>query len=227
VEFDSKYKMNKIILTKEDILRAQKYTKSNRAAARYLGISYNIYKGFAKLFKNEDGKTLFELHLNPSGKGIKKHLGGYGKSKKNIKAALMDVLEGRIDIANYTIDILKTRLVQEGYLLEECKSCKFNERRVIDYKVPLVLNFKDKNKKNWKLENLEFLCYNCYFLHIGNIWSENQLQQMEDYQMDSNKFNKDPQFDWELDETHINHLKELGLWDTKTFEEGDEFIDRL
>ena len=34
-------------------------------------------------------------------------------------------------------------------------------------------------------------------------------------------------FDWELDETHINHLKELGLWDTKTFEEGDEFIDRL
>lgn len=219
--------MNKIILTKEDILRAQKYTKSNRAAARYLGISYNIYKGFAKLFKNEEGKTLFELHLNPSGKGIKKHLGGYGKSKKNIKAALMDVLEGRIDIANYTIDILKTRLVQEGYLLEECKSCKFNERRVIDYKVPLVLNFKDKNKKNWKLENLEFLCYNCYFLHIGNIWSENQLQQMEDYQMDSNKFNKDPQFDWELDETHINHLKELGLWDTKTFEEGDEFIDRL
>jgi hypothetical protein len=36
--------MNKIILTKDDILRAQKHTLSNRAAARYLGVSYNVYK---------------------------------------------------------------------------------------------------------------------------------------------------------------------------------------
>jgi hypothetical protein len=218
--------MNKIILTKEDILRAQKHTKSNRAAARYLGISYNTYRMYSKLFKNEEGKTLFEAHLNPSGKGIKKHLGGYGKSKKNIKVALMDVLEGRVDVSNYTIDVLKTRLVQEGFILEECKGCGFNERRVVDYKVPLVLNFKDKNKRNWKLENLEFLCYNCYFLYVGNIWSENQLQQMEDYEMDGNKFLKDPEIDWELDEAHISHLKELGLWDSETNEE-DEFIDRI
>ena len=31
------------------------------------------------------------------------------------------------------------------------------------------------------LENLELLCYNCYFLNVGNVWSDNQLQQMEDY----------------------------------------------
>jgi 5-methylcytosine-specific restriction endonuclease McrA len=218
--------MNKIILTKDDILRAHKYTKSNRAAARYLGVSYNVYKRYALTFvDNETGKTLFDKHLNRQGKGIKKHLGGYGQSKYYHKHPLEDILEGRVDVSNYTVDILKTRLIQEGYLIEECSCCGFNERRVVDYKVPLVLNFKDKNKKNWKRNNLEFLCYNCYFLNIGNIWSDNQLKQMEDYQINSRTNNKDENPTWDLDETHIQHLKELGLWDSN--DDGEEFIDRL
>jgi len=130
--------MNKIILTKDDVLRAQKHTLSNRAAARYLGVSYNVYKRYALTFvDNESGKTLFDKHLNRQGKGIKKHLGGYGKPKKNIKAPLEDVLEGRVDVSHYTVDILKSRLIQEGFLQECCNSCGFQERRVVDYKVPL------------------------------------------------------------------------------------------
>ena len=54
--------MKKKILTKDQILRAMKYTKSNMAAARFLGCSYPHYKQYAKLYKNEDGKTLFEVH---------------------------------------------------------------------------------------------------------------------------------------------------------------------
>jgi len=217
--------MNKIILTKDDVLRAQKHTLSNRAAARYLGVSYNVYKRYALTFNdNETGKTLFDKHLNRQGKGIKKHLGGYGKPKKNIKAPLEDVLEGRVDISHYTVDILKSRLIQEGFLQEKCNCCGFEERRVVDYKVPLVLNFKDKNKKNWKLENLELLCYNCYFLNVGNVWSDNQLQQMEDHNQ-KNKFNNDPEPDWEMDESHIEHLKSLGLWEDDTYD-GSEYISK-
>lgn len=219
-------KMNKIILTKDDVLRAQKYTKSNKAAARYLGVSYNVYKRYALTFvDNETGKTLFDKHLNRAGKGIRKHLGGYGKKKKNMNAPLEDVLEGRVDISNYTVDILKARLIQEGFLQECCSSCGFEERRVVDYKVPLVLHFQDKNKKNWKRDNLEFLCYNCYFLNVGNIWSDNQLKQMEDYQVNKNTYNKDDEPTWDLDDAHIQHLKELGLWDGQ--EDGEEFIDRI
>ena len=86
---------------------------------------------------------------------------------------------------------LKGRLIHESLIAEECNCCGFNERRVVDYKVPLILNFIDGNQKNWKLENLEMLCYNCYFLNVGNVWSDNQLQQMEDYNQ-KNKFNNDP-----------------------------------
>ena len=210
--------MKKKILTKDQILRAIKYTKSNMAAARFLGCSYPHYKQYAKLYKNEE--TLFEVHLNRQGRGISKHL----YKKKDI-APIMDILEGRVDVSNYSPKELKERLIHEALIKEECYCCEFNERRVLDYKVPLILNFKDGNKKNWQLENLEALCYNCYFLNIGNVWSENQLQQMEDYSL-KNKFKNDPQPDLEIDETQKEHLKELGLWEEDSYD-GSEYISKI
>ena len=64
--------------TKDDILRAMRFTKSNRAAAKYLGCSYQHYKPYAKLFRIDEADpnspTLFETHKNQSGKGIPKFL---------------------------------------------------------------------------------------------------------------------------------------------------------
>ena len=56
----------------------------------------------------------------------------------------------------------------EGYLEEKCAMCGFEERRVLDYKMPLLLHFKDGNKKNYKLDNIELLYYNHYFLNVGD-----------------------------------------------------------
>ena len=57
-------------ISKEMVLRAMRNTKSNRAASRFLNCSYVHYKKWAKLYNDEKtGKTLFEIHLNPSGKG--------------------------------------------------------------------------------------------------------------------------------------------------------------
>ena len=164
------------------ILRAMKHTKSNMSAARYLGCSYPHYKEYAKLYKNEEGKTLFEAHLNRQGRGISKHL-----YKKKDLTPIMDILEGRVDIANYSPKDIKERLIHESLIAEECHSCGFNERRVVDYKVPLILNFIDGNQKN--------------------------------------KFNIDPTPDWEMDESHIEHLKSLGLWDDK--EDGEKYISTI
>ena len=209
----------KKIVTKDMVLRAMKYTKSNMAAARFLGISYTLYKVHSKNYKNEEGKTLFDAHLNRQGKGISKHI-----YKRKDLTPIHDILEGRVDISNYSPKIIKERLIHEALIQEECSCCGFNERRVVDFKVPLVLNFKDGNKKNWQLENIEPLCYNCYFLNVGNVWSENQLQQMEDYNA-QNKNNNDPKPDWEMDKTHKEHLKDLGLWeeDNKP-SDGSEFV---
>ena len=62
-------------LSKDMILRAMRHTKSNMAAARFLGCSYPHYKKFAETYIDEEtGKTLLEIHMNRAGKGISKHL---------------------------------------------------------------------------------------------------------------------------------------------------------
>lgn len=205
-------------LSKEDILRAMKVTLSNKAAARYLHVSYIHYKRFAQNFTDETtGRTLFEMHKNQSGKGIPKFITNRGK-----EPALLDVIEGRVPIESYTPEKLKRRLLQEGYLYEYCNKCNFSERRVIDYKIPLLLNFKDGNKKNWNIDNVELLCYNCYFLYVGDVFNTRQLDAIEDFvqPLQTNDIN------WELDEYYKEHFKELGIMDEEK-EDGEEFVSRL
>jgi hypothetical protein len=204
---------------KDDIERAMRMTKSNRAAARYLNCSYTHYKQYAKNFTDENGITLFEKHLNQSGKGISKFLPNRGK-----EPALVDIIEGRVSVDSYTPEKLKNRLIQESYLEECCANCGFAERRVIDYKVPLILNFKDSNKKNWRIENLELLCYNHYFLYIGNIFTDKQVQHIEDY----NPSTYQSDVTWELDDYYNEHLKNLGISNTDSNSEpGSEFISKV
>jgi len=196
-------------LSKDQILAAMSQTLSNRAAARWLNVSYVHYKKWAKIYESDTHENLFEQHKNQAGKGIPKYLRANGP-----EPALVDIIEGRIDASSFSPDKLKYRLVTEGYLLEECSQCGFHERRVLDYKIPLLLHFKDNNKKNYRKENIEFLCYNCYFLTIGDIFSEKQVQNIEDH-----KPVNTGQVDWDVDQYHLDRLKELGLDDI----DDDEF----
>ena len=202
------------ILTKEDILRAQKMTRSNMAAARYLHVSYNHYKKYAKMYKDESGTALLEVHKNQEGKGIPKFAVA---GTDNIP--LLDLLEGRVPIEHFDPRKIKARLISEGKLVEICDRCNFSERRITDQKIPVILNFKDGNKKNWHLDNLEFLCYNCSFLYAASPIEEKQAEAMEDYVK-----TREEEPNWELDEHHIEHLKELGLYDNS--KPGEEFISR-
>ena len=117
---------------------------------------------------------------------------------------------------------MKFRLITEGYLLEECAECGFKERRVLDYKMPLILHFKDKNKKNYRQENIELLCYNCYFIYQGDIFTDKQIQHIEDY----NPSTFQSKSDWELDDYYKEHLQKLGVINNDN-EPGSEFISKI
>jgi len=203
-------------LTKEQILAAMKRTRSNLAASRYLHVSYLHYKNYAKTYTdNETGKTLFELHKNQAGKGIPKIL-----TRAHAKAKIEDVLNGKVAPYSWTPQKLKKKIIQEGILEEKCSKCGHSERRAIDLKVPLILHFKDGNKENFLLENLDFLCYNCYFLYVGNVLTGKQLTGLEIY----NTSHATEDTDWELDEWQLEHLEELGLTEEED-EPGSEFVD--
>jgi hypothetical protein len=184
-----------------------RFTKSNRAAAKYLGCSYQHYKPFAKIYRvdesDHNSPTLFDTHKNQSGKGIPKFLPNRRK-EPNVK----NIVETGTGWESFTPEKIKARLVAEGYLKEECYACGFCERRVTDYKMPLLLNFKDGYKNNYLLDNLELLCYNHYFLLVADPLTPNQVRHIED-----NKEVLSVAHTWDLDEAALENMKALGLLD--------------
>ena len=201
------------IFTKEDVLRAMRFTRSNRAAAKYLNCSYQNYKPYAKMFRVDESDpnspTLFEVHKNQSGRGIPKFLPNK-RREPNVKL----IFETGTGWESFTPVKIKERGIAEGYLKDECYHCGFCERRVTDYKVPLLLNFKDGNKNNYLIDNLELLCYNDYFLLIADPLTPDQVRHIED-----NTTVKAVSYDWgvdkqiDVDDAHLENMRALGLID--------------
>jgi len=190
-------------LKKEDIERAMRLTRSNKGAARYLNVSYQHYRKYARLYTNSaTGKTLLEEHANYGAKGVPK----LTTKKLKIASSIKGIVDGTVDPSVFNPDKIKERLIVDGYLKEECYKCNFNERRVLDYRTPLILNFKDKDKHNYSLGNIELLCYNCYFLYVGVVFTEKDIKQLET----DTKINKTTDdINMELDDYNIKRLKEI------------------
>jgi len=199
-------------LSKVQILAAQAKTKSNMAAARYLHVSYQHYKKWAKLYK------LFDSHKNQSGKGIPKFLKGPKKMPH-----MLEIIEGRIAASSFDPNKLKYALIEQGYLSEECSVCSFKERRVLDYKMPLLLHFQDGNSNNYSLDNIQLLCYNHYFLTVGDIFNDKDIKQIESKQ---EHFGTSEKVEWEVDDYHLQRLKELGL-DDDSEDDINQYISRI
>lgn len=211
-------------LTKEQIQLAMRMTKSNRSAARYLNCSYIHYKGWAKKYHEvEGGRSLFEAHKNQAGKGIPKFLAGHPDKKSQWD--VLDVIEGRIAAVHFRPEDIKKKMLDEGYLKEECAICGFHDRRLTDYKMPLLLNFKDNNSNHYNLGNIRFLCYNCYFINIGEIFNNKDIHQLETH---TPTYGTSKAVEFELDDYQRQRLEELGLYQPpKAENDGSEFISRI
>jgi hypothetical protein len=141
-------------LLESEIRDAQKISPSAKGTARTLGVSYNTYKKYAKMY------GIFDIDYNPKNVPIERRL------KLTVgKYPLSEILQGKYP--NYPITKLKRRLIKNDVFPECCTACGFDEVRVTDGKAPLLLDFLDGNWQNHTLENLRFLCYNCFFLLIG------------------------------------------------------------
>lgn len=214
----------KKILYREQIEEAMRRTKSNRAAARYLNVSFPHYKKYALLYKDEKtGKSLWELQYNQGGKGIKKYaLSDNARLRKGKEPAIMDILEGKIPLEHYNPEKLKYKLVDLGILECKCGQCGYDVKRPLDGKSPLILIHKNGDRRDWHANNLEFRCYNCMFINGGEPIPEEQIQKLENYQ--TNGHGKEPE--WELDEYQQEFLKNL-LPEQKQYRPGEEYISRL
>ena len=139
----------------EQIKAAQEKSRSALEAARTLGISYNTYKKYARLY------GIFEDLKNQSGVGIERKVG-----IRNTKYHIEDLIDGKH--LRYPLHKFKNKLFDSGYVPKVCGSCGFSEERVTDGKMPLLIDFIDGNLNNRKLDNIRPLCYNCFFLIVGD-----------------------------------------------------------
>lgn len=210
----------KIHLTREKIIAAMKVTQSGLSCARHLGINWHTLRDYAKLYKTDDGtQTLHEAMKNPSALGIPK----FRKEGGRKQPAVLDIIEGRVPASVTTPQKLKYRLVEEGYLEEKCSKCGYKERRVLDYRMPLILNHKNNKKNDFNLKNIELLCYNCYFLFCANVLSDRDIEQVESHKQINNTTEA---VNWELDDYHLQRLKELGLYEEEDSDDPNSLVSR-
>lgn len=130
------------------------YEKSDNCsslAARIIGVNYKTFQKHAKRYGL--------WRTNPWGKGSRKRYWDPDKGKY----PLNQILDGKFP--DYPIFRLKDLLIRSGTKKAKCEMCGFEDRRLTDEKMPLLINFEDGNQKNHKLDNLKVYCYNCTFLY--------------------------------------------------------------
>lgn len=122
-------------------------TLSMRQASKYVGVSFNTFKKYAKRY---------DLWKPVSGKGIPHDTVPVWGLK------IKDLLDGQNP--NYPHWKLQEKLIKHGYLIEKCNNCGEDRLRENDLKGPMLLDYLDNDQTNRHIDNLRLLCFNCYFL---------------------------------------------------------------
>jgi hypothetical protein len=144
-------------LLQSEIIIAQDESHSAAEAARKLNVSYNTYKKYAKMY------GIMERCKCTDANGMPKVHNPY-RGKYPLEEILMGMHPG------YQPHRLRKKLFASSLKQQVCEVCGYSEARITDGKVPLVLAFKDGDRSNHILENLEIVCYNCYHNTHGNIF---------------------------------------------------------
>lgn len=159
-----------------DIREAMKNTKSNIAAAKYIGVSYPTYKKYAKEYIDEETKkSLFDMHRS-TGKGIRRYY------KRDYVARVYKILEGKAPCPKKFQNKMKfiRELIKTMIFEEKCAICGWHDKRPFDMTTPLLLDFIDGNQRNYLKENIRLICPNCYSIQIGDVYhSQNYRKQYQ------------------------------------------------
>ena len=149
--------------------------------ARYLGVSFPTYRKYAKL------SNLWEPKPNLKGKR------GLFDPERG-KYPLSEILAGKHP--TYPVFRIKDKLIRSGVKEAKCELCGFNEKRCVDGKIPLLLNFMDGNTKNHSIENMKLYCLNHTFTSGRGYIRSGQHFFDPDWLQGGDKENADEQVRW-------------------------------
>ena len=75
---------------------------------------------------------------------------------------------------NYPVWKIRNRLLALEIFESKCNCCGYEEERLTDNTVPLLLDHIDGDTTNHKLENIQLLCLNCYYTQVGNPYNKDK-----------------------------------------------------
>jgi hypothetical protein len=217
------FKYDGYAFTEEDIRQAMSKTRSNAEAARHLQVGITTYQKYAKKYTDVlTGKSLWDLHMNISSKGIPKKW-----QTGELKGDLDKMLTEKQLNNPKRIAMLKSLLMKDGRLGYCCSTCGYSERRLTDMKLPLMIGFKNGVRTDWRLQNLQWLCYNCSFILGMDYFSNRLIRDIESYQSHQSDTQQDITKFYEIDEFYLQHLSKLGLDDKGDILQKEDLIDKL
>lgn len=204
------WKYHGLQITEEVIRGAMKHTRSNKEAAAWLKVQYKTYRKYAKSYIDEKtGRSLFDLHIS-TGKGIPKAR----KNKTNPRSLELgyQLIPGQYCTPD-RIEQLTLRLMKDGRLGHCCSECGFNQKRPIDMKMPLMLNFKNGDRTDWREENLNWLCYNCAFILAVDLTKRLKRQVLNSTAPEAPDAPPEVKSFYNIDDFYLEHLRALGVSD--------------
>jgi hypothetical protein len=184
-----------LLISEKQIRYSMENSISITEAANFLKVSRVAWTKYAKMYIDPiENKSLYEIFMLKSwgvssGKNLvftkefktilrtkkelskmidpetNKYISKYESANvvKKRKIRMHDVLQGLHP--TYDPVRLKRQLFKIGWLKRECENCGFCVTRKDNDYIPLILNFKDGNKQNHRRENLQVLCFNCFFIN--------------------------------------------------------------
>ena len=171
-------------LLQSEIEDAKKHSPFASQQAKWLGVSISTYRKYSIMYGIYDPK--------PNIKG-KRNLYDPEKGRFPLSKILKNEFKDDLRVDDW---LVKDKLIRSGTLPPKCNICGYNKRRIVDNKIGLLLDHTTGDKRDYTLENLQLLCFNCtYECGRGYIRSGKHMFDPDWFQ--GAKVNEiDPKFRW-------------------------------
>jgi transposase len=200
-------------LSEEVVRNAIKNTRSNREAAAWLRISYKTWRKYAQSYKDErTGMTLFDTHMAHGGRGVPKVRSRGNRANPRALQLGYQLIQGQLCTPERVKELTR-RLMKDGRLGYCCKECGYAQKRPIDMKMPLLLNFINNDRTDWREENLRWLCYNCSFILALDYTNRTTRAILSAVAPESPDTPEEVKTFYNIDDFYLEHLRGLGVKD--------------
>ena len=211
-------------LTEEEIRDAMAHSDSNSTAAKYMGIGLPAYRKYASSYVDpETGRTLYDIHKNKGGRAKKKP----HKGPKLYQKQLDNLLTEQKWTNPRRLSLLRNFLMLHKLNSECCESCGYDEKRIKDNKVPLMIHFINGNRHDWRKDNLKWLCYNCYFQNVGDPFAGRVLKNIQSSNIIGEESSEENNLlFYNLDQFYLDEIEKMGKFiEEGRYTETEDLID--